>query len=193
MATPIKAVTFSEENSLDLSQNSSQSPSVQSEDHEEYLVNHLSGIKLSKSDNLAEFQPSFAIKRIAESMTVEGTPLMYPPTAKRLDLNPTPLAFKLNEDYPQNCSLESSVQSIPMRPFPSESIPRCKNGRGVLVIPSCNEGHITGEHQENALRIALLTSHERGCLRREELKDNIHWLAGSCAFNRPATLADLLR
>ena len=60
----------------------------------------------------------------------------------------------------------------------------------MLVITSGKDEHNTGEHQENALRTALLCGPD-GCLRREPLRSRLTWISDDLVS--PASLVDLLR
>jgi acetoin utilization deacetylase AcuC-like enzyme len=65
-----------------------------------------------------------------------------------------------------------------------------ETGRKVLCISSGSDDHNTGEHQENALRTALLCGVD-GCLRRPQLDESIVWVDENLV--KPAPIADLLR
>jgi hypothetical protein len=105
-------------------------------------------------------------------MTVEGSPVN-----KRMDLLPTP---NVKSAPPFETSLTIKEDSSKVLP------------RKVLVISSGSDEHDTGEHQENALRTALLCGPE-GCLRRQQLNDFVVWADDQWDKVKPAPIVDLLR
>lgn len=145
-------------------------------DHaEEELMDTFSAMKVTYHGALS--------KRLAESDTVEGSPV-NPTRFKRLDLHATPQ--KLYEQ-------PSSVFVPPPSTAPGTDNQKASNNtldRKLLVICSASEEHNTGDHQENALRTALLCGPE-GCLRRPELAGSIDWIDSDNLT--PAPLTDLLR
>ena len=113
------------------------------------------------------------LKRSADLMTVEGTPVNL---TKRIDMNPTPntkllpsgcstpysTAIKLETHH---CDDEEDLVDATNTLSRKGSVPY---PRRVLVISSGTDDHNTGDHQENALRTALLCG-TNGCLRRAQL------------------------
>jgi hypothetical protein len=72
-----------------------------------------------------------------------------------------------------------------------ETPSRLRVSRPILVVVTPeSDQHDTGDHQENALRTALLGGPE-GCLRRPHLVDSIVW--APVVAIQPAPLTDLLR
>ena len=141
--------------------------------------------------------PGNAFKRSADRMTVEGSPICNSAAhsnapagdissseedgedlgpavhaVKRIDLNPTPVR------KPDSLNAANTGKS---------DVVRIHN---LLVISSGSDDHNTGDHQENALRTALLAG-ENGCLRREPLRPYVTWLEPEAVA--PAPIADLLR
>jgi hypothetical protein len=140
------------------------------------LMGTFSGLKISNAAG--------ALKRSADLMTVEGTPINL---TKRIDLHSTPNIrlpspvdkqksqfvstvadgedfSALNSLCPQGCSavtLTSALQST--------------HPRKVLIVTAGSDDHNTGDHQENALRTELLCGPD-GCLRRGLLGMRIRYL-----------------
>jgi hypothetical protein len=147
------------------------------------------------------------LKRAADLMTVEGTPVNI---TKRIDLNPTPNLKIPPGTYPVETSIidytrnNSSIQvnhnsnndivnangDRNNRDRHSSKINISETGRKVLCISSGSDDHDTGEHQENALRTALICG-DNGCLRRPQLDESIVWVDEELV--KPAPIADLLR
>jgi hypothetical protein len=128
-------------------------------------------------------------KRLADSDTIEGSPV-NPGRFKRLDLHPTPQ--KLYDAALGMTSCPPNVTKRAAAPCTTNTHtqPDKVLERKLVVICSASEEHNTGDHQENALRTALLCGSE-GCLRREELADSIVWIDSDNLT--PAPLTDLLR
>lgn len=124
-------------------------------------------------------------KRLADNDTVEGSPVNVS-RFKRQDLHPTPQKFS-SIDQPATIGLSSCPSNVTKR-SPHASLKTTQ--RKLLVICSASEEHNTGDHQENALRTALLCGPE-GCLRRPELKECIEWINSDNLTAAPLT--DLLR
>lgn len=169
------------------------------------LMETFSGMKIN---NLAG-----TLKRAADLMTVEGTPVNI---TKRIDLNLTP-NLKLQSMYPlepSDCSLSSDSRKViddtrndndmNVNSDTNKNVNNNRNhcdrnsfqnnisetARKVLCISSGSDDHDTGEHQENALRTALICG-VNGCLRRPQLDESIVWVDGNLV--KPAPIADLLR
>jgi hypothetical protein len=53
----------------------------------------------------------------------------------------------------------------------------------LVVVSGGSEDHDTGDHQENALRTALLSSYEYGALRRDALVDHLVWAPGKARLD----------
>ena len=124
-------------------------------------------------------------KRFAESDTIEGSPVNAL-RFKKQDLRPTPYKFDNNEDddVPQLSSVIHRNSISTKNETLKSDTPK------LLVICSASEEHNTGDHQENALRTALLCGPD-GCLRRPELNEHIQWINSD--HLRPAPMVDLLR
>lgn len=137
-------------------------------------------------DTFSAMKVTFHSKRFADNDTIEGSPVNLN-RFKRIDLHPTP--HKLYQSVPPEIS--SCPPNVTKR-IGATSLPQSNNNesRKLLVICSASEEHNTGDHQENALRTALICG-PGGCLRREELKGNIEWINSDNLT--PAPLADLLR
>ena len=126
-----------------------------------------------------------SFKRNADSFTIEGSP-MISRYSKRMDVNPTPLksdTFISNEHFSQKNNLTKLSQT-------SNNVVESSISKKLLVICSSSEEHNTGDHQENALRTALLCG-EEGCLRRKELDGMIEWINSDHLSAPP--LCDLMR
>lgn len=127
-------------------------------------------------------------KRNADSFTVEGSPMIRR-DYKRMDINPTP--FKSNNTLSNDRFVQKnndinklSLQSI------NNNVVKNNISKKLLVICSSSEEHNTGDHQENALRTALLCGDD-GCLRRKELDGMIQWINSDNLSAPP--LCDLIR
>jgi hypothetical protein len=122
----------------------------------------------------SEMKINGSCERSADIMTVEGSPVH-----KKMNFRPTPNIKAATPVEPLRRDAESETIKI---------LPR-----KVLVISSGSDEHDTGEHQENALRTALLCGPE-GCLRREQLRDFVVWADEQIQEEvKPAPIADLLR
>jgi hypothetical protein len=148
---------------------------------EDELMDTFSAMKVSYHGALS--------KRLADSDTIEGSPV-NPSRFKRLDLHPTPQ--KLYGAVLSTTSRPPNVTKRTAAPCTVNTHTQMDKDleRRLLVICSASEEHNTGDHQENALRTALLCGPE-GCLRREELADSIVWIDSDNLT--PASLTDLLR
>ena len=133
------------------------------------------------------------LKRSSDRMTIEGSPVKHASfhapffsitilrmfllmqinnINKRLDLTDTPVAFRF-----------AITQTA------KDNEPIIKDGptvqqRKVLVFSSSTDEHDTGNHQENALRTALLSGPD-GCLRRPELVNSVEWVDEYEHINKP--------
>jgi hypothetical protein len=139
------------------------------------------------TDTFSGLDLAIALKRSASIMTVEGTPIN---DSKRFNFNATP-AGKLVADNLLNFHLPSSFSSEyqpPTSATPQNQISKPQLVR-VVVTPESDQ-HDTGDHQENALRTALLSGPE-GCLRRDALKQYLHW--SQTEQSAAAPISDLLR
>ena len=155
------------------------------------LLETFSGLKINNTAG--------TLKRSADLMTIEGTPMNI---TKRVDLNSTPTTnyvltadlldsfsacTAVNDDVALNISKLDAVTkavattSVTQRPaYP----------RKVLIINSSTDDHDTGNHQENFLRTKLLCGAD-GCLRRSLLNDFVVWVPEQEVM--PAPISDLLR
>jgi hypothetical protein len=131
--------------------------------------------------------PFVKVKRALEHHTIEGSPFTTS-IPKKLDINPTP----------SRVIFEQQVPIIPPAPEPkvnSTSIPSNAHAvkseeYSVMVLSSASDDHNTGNHQENALRTALLCG-EEGCLKRAAISPSIKWV--SCDHLDLPPIVDLLR
>lgn len=155
------------------------------------LIDTFSGLKINNTAG--------TLKRSADLMTIEGTPLNI---TKRLDLNSTPTANHVltadlldsfsactaaNDNVALNVSkLDSAKKTFATTPVTQQ----LAHPRKVLVINSSTDDHDTGNHQENFLRTKLLCGTD-GCLRRSLLNDFIVWVPEQDV--KPAPITDLLR
>lgn len=121
-------------------------------------------------------------KRTADTMTIEGTPVNIS-RFKRQDINPTPIKLEGSSFYSESVHQFKIPPSLPEEKSLEEEVK-------LLVICSASQEHNTGDHQENALRTALLCGDE-GCLRRPELRNRIKWIDSDNLTGAP--LVDLLR
>jgi hypothetical protein len=147
------------------------------EDLEGDLIGHLSGMKLAEDRNDSNSSPTAAFlpfKRSLERLTVEGSPCVALPL-KKLDINPTPAKV----------SFDNHVVVTPIVEPKSDS-----SHYPLLVFSSASDDHDTGNHQENALRTALLCG-QQGCLRRPLINSHIQWM--DCDHLSVPPIADLLR
>jgi hypothetical protein len=191
LTTPMKAAHVISKNNDVLMQTPINMCPQDSNDRDDcnMLETSFSGMKID--NNIAG-----ALKRTADLMTIEGTPVNL---TKRMDLNPTPNAkfqsihpptlpiFTASNDGNEECTRKNSaVTNVKIMPQGLQ-VP---SPRKVLVISSGSDDHNTGEHQENALRTALLCG-TNGCLRRDDLEGSIIWAREDNV--RPAAITDLLR
>mgnify|MGYP005995533045 CR=1 FL=1 len=129
-------------------------------------------------------------KRFAESDTIEGSPVNAL-RFKKQDLRPTPYKFDNNQFIDDDDDIQHKLSSvIHKNPMSTKNESIQSNTPKLLVICSASDEHNTGDHQENALRTALLCGPE-GCLRRPELNEHIQWINSD--HLRPAPMVDLLR
>ena len=140
------------------------------------LLETFSGMKINNA--------SGALKRSADLMTVEGSPINV---MKRMDSNPTPNAKSLVTAYSissfagvgelLNQTCDNNLKGDTTRTVVlADAQP--KHPRKVYVISSGSDSHDTGNHQENALRTSLLCGAD-GCLRRHQLglcKSSFHFI-----------------
>lgn len=156
----------------------------------------LTPVKIEKDDSIGGLSECFTnVLRIqaedenegtnkrtsSEHLTIEGSPIASFP--KRIDLSETP----------------ASMRTLPASPLSSAGF----NGQtithgfkrnvpqDIFVITAGRDEHETGQHQENALRTALLCDPVKGCLHRVPLKERIKWIPDDAV--KPAPLADLIR
>lgn len=178
-------------------------------------INHGKEQEVHEFDDL---EPLGRAKRhFSERFTVEGSPFISGADLKRRDVLPTPAKVSFNidpiaEEVPRlgalsdipvlsplavatvSVTLEgtntpvTSTAATPISSVPSTS--KDMDKRKVLVICSASDEHDTGNHQENALRTALLCGPE-GCLRRPALADFMEWIDTDKLSSPPVT--DLLR
>jgi hypothetical protein len=142
-------------------------------DYEEELMGSFSAMKVV---------PNGIAKRLADNYTIEGSPVNAG-RFKRQDLHPTPL--KIEGPTKRDASL------CPQHATNRTPVTAARDVKKKLpVICSASEEHNTGDHQENALRTALLCGPD-GCLRRPELAESIDWINSDNLS--PAPLTDLLR
>lgn len=121
-------------------------------------------------------------KRLADNYTIEGSPVNAG-RFKRQDLHPTPLKI-------EGPVMRDAASFPPHAVNQTPTVAARDVNKKLLVICSASEEHNTGDHQENALRTALLCGPE-GCLRRPELAGSIDWINSDNLS--PAPLTDLLR
>ena len=147
--------------------------SVGRDDDCDYLMETFSGMKINNQAG--------ALKRSADLMTVEGSPVNL---TKRIDMNQTPHAKFLLTSCLQasfvgeeiivdvNNAIASKDSAIASKDSAAMKIASVTGSvlrpRKVLIISSVSDDHDTGNHQENALRTALLCG-SNGCLRRGQL------------------------
>jgi hypothetical protein len=148
------------------------------EELERDLIGHLSGMKLAEDRKDSTSSPTtafFPFKRSLERLTVEGSPCVAIPL-KKLDITPTPAKVSFDSHVVVTPAVEtkSNFSHYPL-----------------LVFSSASDDHDTGNHQENALRTALLCGVEQGCLRRPLINSHIQWM--DCEHLPVPPIADLLR
>jgi hypothetical protein len=142
----------------------------------ELLMGTFSGLKISNAAG--------ALKRSADLMTVEGTPINL---TKRIDLHSTPnirLQSHVDQQKSQFVSTDaegkdfSSINNICPPGYSAATMSsalQSTHPRKVLIISAGSDDHNTGDHQENALRTELLCGPD-GCLRRGLLGMRLHHL-----------------
>lgn len=152
------------------------------------VMGSFSGMRLHNPNN----------KRQMEQDTAEGSPV----NVKRLDLQPTPVSSaQIAQPQLTNITSAAAAAATDENPQSGDSssysffsrgnvVGETNNGKEVVVLCSASEGHDTGNHQENALRTALLCG-PAGCLRRAPLKSNMKFISSDSI--EPAPLVDLLR
>ena len=132
--------------------------------------------------------------------TVEGSPVLNSPSAKRLDTSATPFLDSKPTSIvsASGAALKewSSAQAVSSGSSCSDSSSSGKKGgdthRVLIVSSGADDEHDTGVHQENALRTTLLVG-PSGCLRRASLQGNLLWSAAASCDSQPAPLSDLVR
>eukprot|EP01032_Pedospumella_encystans_P011509 gene11509-13377_t len=156
------------------------------EEDDEMLIGTFSAMKVTQGANLA--------KRCADAYTIEGSPVNVNHRYKKRDFHPTPLraSFYGGHDFDEtplqrNIVTGTLSQSV-AKPFAKPT--STSEHDMLLVICSASEEHNTGDHQENALRTALLCGPD-GCLRRPEVNEHIKWINSDNLTAAPLT--DLLR
>ncbi len=138
-----------------------------------------------------------AKRHFSERFTVEGSPFIGV-EVKRRDILPTPAKVSFQIDGIEEEGEFSAMSETQKLPFDVASIPVNSTNitshsiltKKILVICSASDEHDTGNHQENALRTALICGPE-GCLRRKALLDFIEWLDIDGLSSPP--ISDLLR
>ena len=144
--------------------------SVGRDDDCDYLMETFSGMKINNQAG--------ALKRSADLMTVEGSPVNL---TKRIDMNQTPHAKFLLTSCLQASFVGEEIIVGVNNAIASKDSAAMKiasvtgpvlRPRKVLIISSVSDDHDTGNHQENALRTALLCG-SNGCLRRGQLGTDI--------------------
>ena len=157
------------------------------EEDDEMLIGTFSAMKVTQGANLA--------KRCADAYTIEGSPVNVNHRYKKRDFHPTPLraSFYGGHDFDEtplqrNIVTGTLSQSVVAKPF-AKPTSTSEHDR-LLVICSASEEHNTGDHQENALRTALLCGPD-GCLRRPAVNEHIKWINSDNLTAAPLT--DLLR
>lgn len=139
---------------------------MRSDDECNYLMETFSGMKINNQAG--------ALKRSADLMTVEGSPVNL---TKRIDMNQTPNTKFLQCPFSRRVlqEEESTLDQSSVVVLRNDATVKTLSPKGctlhprkVLVISSVSDDHDTGNHQENALRTALLCG-SNGCLRRGQL------------------------
>lgn len=177
-----------------------------------YLIGSLSAMKINHGmessledahtcDDHSD-EPEGRMKRhFSERYTVEGSPFISGADIKRRDVLPTPakVSFNIDPIAEELTHVGLAVASIDASPTSltagiaataTPTISRSDGVQKVLVICSASDEHDTGNHQENALRTALLCGPE-GCLRRKALADFVEWVDTDKLSSPP--ISDLLR
>lgn len=151
-------------------------PNIEGSSECELLMGTFSGLKISNAAG--------ALKRSADLMTVEGTPINL---TKRIDLHATPDVRLLSSAEQQYSRILSTIaDDDDFRAIGNHCLPTCSTvtmapamhsnrPRKVLIISAGTDDHNTGDHQENALRTELLCG-PNGCLRRGLLGMQEHHL-----------------
>lgn len=160
------------------------------DDNDEMLIGSFSAMKVVQGGHLS--------KRCADSFTIEGSPVNVNNRFKRQDIHPTPLkaSFYGGQDFddtplPRINTTQTVKQEYTTKvQEKSSDIKAVVEPERLLVICSASEEHNTGDHQENALRTALLCGTD-GCLRRPEVNAHIKWIDSDNLTAAPLT--DLLR
>ena len=102
-----------------------------------------------------------SFKRQHSRDTIEGSPM----NTKRVDMQKTPLFVKALQDNSNRMEEDGIPTFISMNDLPPfnspqptkrPTTPTATTTKKLLVIAAASDGHDTGEHQENALRTALL-------------------------------------
>jgi hypothetical protein len=146
----------------------------------------------TEEDLVGSFSAMKVSKRSADYSTIEGSPvndIRY----KRQDIHPTPYKAEdalTSQQWATTSLQQFSVPGVTEKAQVLANVDSCNGKEKLLVICSASEEHNTGDHQENALRTALLCGKD-GCLRRPELSDRIRWIDSDNLTGAPLT--DLLR
>lgn len=164
------------------------------------LSQSMTGLKLAPAAGNADenndvYGSDRILKRSADLLTVEGSPVNPQLLSKRLDTTATPHADKFNVNAINSTALREWQECAKsMEKGKLERSLGNSNGAGrdhtVLIVSANTDTHVTGEHQENALRTELLIG-DNGCLRRASLQSAVRWAGDSIAT--PAPCVDLLR
>lgn len=161
-----------------------ESSSSSRKNEEDDLIHTLSGMKI-ESTNYTVDVPLLKTKRTFDHRTIEGSPYVTN-IPKKLDIHPTPA----KDHFLQTHSASLNLTSPPPPPPPPTPILEADGQYSLLIFSSASDDHDTGEHQENALRTALLSG-ENGCLRRAVVKDWMEWI--DCNSLPLPSIVDLLR
>ena len=127
--------------------------------------------------------------------TVEGSPVLNSPSAKRLDTSATPFLDSKPTSIVSASGAALKEWSCAQAVSSGSSSSGKKGGdthRVLIVSSGADDEHDTGVHQENALRTTLLVG-PSGCLRRASLQGSLLWSAAASCDSQPAPLSDLMR
>jgi hypothetical protein len=179
-------------------------------DQHEHLVGSLSAMKIHRdhgfdSDDLGKEVLRAKRRHLSERFTVEGSPFVKGGDVKRRDLLPTPSKSHFTNSLDELAAVhrppspilehDSSHSSTPsLSPvFSAASATAAVTVAAkdrLLVIFSNSDEHDTGNHQENALRSAVLCG-PQGALRRDAVYAHTDWK--DTKNLAPPPLADLMR
>lgn len=181
-------------------------PECKNNNEDDDLIHTLTGMKIGEGSNLHNNDDSIPLlktKRTFDHQTIEGSPYVTGALPKRFDIHPTPAKdhFLQIQSSALNINSPEIASPPPPPPPPTPLLEQCTNTPNtnttniaaqfpVMVFTSASDDHDTGEHQENALRTALLSG-ENGCLRRGNVKEAIEWI--DCEHLPLPPIADLLR